>query len=317
MRQRRRRAALNAEDIHKEPRQVAHRHSIHNTEQQFKSLFSELGDGTEHLDNPGATLQKSPPRRHLASSTVLTPQKKEDITNKILSRVPSTPDISARDEFFERFQVLGRQRQIASVTAHDDAGVIAPLVNPSHASTGAFRHSSRRLRSRTLPENLSESSSAANLSTKRDIDDTFLTRPDTSSAHHPHPPLLSPFQSPPLKKSILSPFQSPHAKKARREVKRETPQNTTADTPTLHHSPVKSMVLGTSPRSIYINGCMREGLNPRASLVLRKKVSKKLSLQHQVKCYVRLYQPLFTSLRVIILYCREWVIKWGDYLPNL
>jgi hypothetical protein len=36
----------------------------------------------------------------------------------------------------------------------------------------------------------------------------------------------------------------------------------------------------TSPRTKYLAGCMREGLNPRASLVLRKNMSKALNLQH-------------------------------------
>jgi hypothetical protein len=36
----------------------------------------------------------------------------------------------------------------------------------------------------------------------------------------------------------------------------------------------------TSPRTKYLAGCMREGLNPRASLVLRKNMSKQLNLQH-------------------------------------
>lgn len=36
-----------------------------------------------------------------------------------------------------------------------------------------------------------------------------------------------------------------------------------------------------SPRSKFIDGCMRVGLNPRASLVLRKTLSKQLNLKHQ------------------------------------
>ena len=35
-----------------------------------------------------------------------------------------------------------------------------------------------------------------------------------------------------------------------------------------------------SPRTKYIEGCLREKLNPRASLVIRKKLTKKLELQH-------------------------------------
>ena len=35
-----------------------------------------------------------------------------------------------------------------------------------------------------------------------------------------------------------------------------------------------------SPRSTYISSCIREGLNPRAALILRKKVTKRLKLQH-------------------------------------
>ena len=36
----------------------------------------------------------------------------------------------------------------------------------------------------------------------------------------------------------------------------------------------------TSPRSNYIAGCIKEGLNPRAGLLVRKNLSKKLELQH-------------------------------------
>jgi hypothetical protein len=36
-----------------------------------------------------------------------------------------------------------------------------------------------------------------------------------------------------------------------------------------------------SPRTAYITGCMDAGLNPRASLILRKSFTKKLELQHQ------------------------------------
>jgi hypothetical protein len=36
----------------------------------------------------------------------------------------------------------------------------------------------------------------------------------------------------------------------------------------------------TSPRTKYLAGCMQLGLNPRASLILRKNMSKQLNLQH-------------------------------------
>jgi hypothetical protein len=36
-----------------------------------------------------------------------------------------------------------------------------------------------------------------------------------------------------------------------------------------------------SPRTAFISGCIQEKLNPRASLLLRKNVSKELNLQHQ------------------------------------
>ena len=35
-----------------------------------------------------------------------------------------------------------------------------------------------------------------------------------------------------------------------------------------------------SPRSKYIAGCMQKRLNPRASLVVRKNMTKQLNLQH-------------------------------------
>lgn len=294
MRQRRRRAALDAKDIHKES--VAHRHSIHSasTEQQFKSLFTQPGqiDGGDVEVNCPLSPARSP-----VPSTILTPQKREDITNKIMSRVPSTQDVSARDEFFERYQVLGRQRQIASVTAHDDVGALA-------TSLGSYRNTSRRLRSRTLPEKLAESTSAAKDSASKDICDTFLTGAGISSCQ-PQP--------------LLSPFQSPK-KKGMRQGESETPHESAPDTPSLHHSPMRNamLVAATSPRSVYINGCMREGLNPRASLVLRKKVSKKLSLQHQV-CFLL---DVCFSLHVCCHNCytllvREWVIKWAVCLRNL
>ena len=41
----------------------------------------------------------------------------------------------------------------------------------------------------------------------------------------------------------------------------------------------KDPTMPASPRSTYINACLREGVNPRASLVLRKGLSKKLELQ--------------------------------------
>jgi hypothetical protein len=41
-----------------------------------------------------------------------------------------------------------------------------------------------------------------------------------------------------------------------------------------------SSITPTSPRSKYIVGCLREKLNPRASLILRKRINSELKLEH-------------------------------------
>lgn len=40
------------------------------------------------------------------------------------------------------------------------------------------------------------------------------------------------------------------------------------------------LTIPISPRSRYIDGCIRNGLNPRAALVLRKNLNRNISLQH-------------------------------------
>jgi hypothetical protein len=103
-------------------------------------------------------------------------------------------------------------------------------------------------------------------------------RPQSSRARSPSPPGQRPSSPCP---SLSSPLPSLSLSLT---LSRSSPRSTSAYSsalnPSKHSSSTSLEGPPTSPRSKYLVGCLRESLNPRASLILRKHVNHDLNLQH-------------------------------------
>lgn len=196
----------------------------------------------------------------------------EDINENIFSPKKAIPkplkgerDMDAidagRGAFYEKFQTLGRQRQIAQYSHADPSKltVVQDITMDDHGLTSPNRRALRRLRSRTLPENYLQAPTSKS-PTKSSL---FFGSIDSDEEGKTDNRLKNRSKAMNDSSRDLSPIP------ARRPGK---------------HMPTmgQEVELQLSPRSKYIDLCLREGLNPRASLVLQKGTdSKQINLMHQ------------------------------------
>lgn len=157
---------------------------------------------------------------------------------------------TSRLDFYQKFQTLGKQRQIAQVSQDDPSKlvVVHQAIDNNYGLLSPEKKTLRRLRSRTLPEMQSPDKNGNVKKLSNEYDDDDILKSPSGNASSPIPA------------------------RAPKGEKQKVSSNTVG----------KAQEAILSPRSIYIEACMREGLNPRASLVLKQKNSKELHLEHQV-----------------------------------
>ena len=205
------------------------------------STAEDDGPVKKRIGNANASL--SPKQSNAISQKLLSPKRE-----KRMSYDPT----NGRDDFYQKFQTLGRQRQIAQVSQDDPSKlmVVQHGLDSSYGLLSPEKKTLRRLRSRTLPDMQSPGKDGGPL---RFEDDTLMS---------PGGGLMSPGGN----------ATSPIPARVRKGERQKVSSNVVG----------KAGEAALSPRSKYIEACMREGLNPRASLVLKQKTSRELHLQHQV-----------------------------------
>ena len=245
------------------------------------------------LDEVAASVQQNSLRSRINRSTAGLAYCNE-IAMKILSpKNKSVLEIevpeNSRHDFYQKFQTIGKQRQINQVSKEDpsklmvvheayDESVI--LGSPNTAS--AAKNTLRRLRSRTLPEFIGSSPDKINIKNKFE-DDIKLDGNAAASSNSD------------------AGLASPNGARATRRQRFSIHKQEVVGT---------AMEANLSPRSKYIEGCMREGLNPRAALVLKRKTNKELLLAHQVS------SSFSVDMCDLFILNRVWGIRWLDYLQN-
>ncbi len=190
------------------------------------------------------------------------------------SQLFSASNNSSREEFYARFQAIGRQRQIAQHHRLDNSQAVVEEVNEGNMLSSPDKRTLRRLRSRTMPEMMSPSSpKALQMELGKSMDDNDMELALNESIKN----VLSLSQDGDT--DIAATSRQRRQNIVENEVLSPIPARRADKTMPIIGREVEGVI---SPRAKYIQACMREGLNPRASLMLKRQSSKLLNLQHQV-----------------------------------